>query len=873
MVFDRLARALPKSGNERFRIIYGSGIEDVFINEDGSELSIEHALLRELQSQGYQRVVYSAPHRPMFFLDETSTALTWPSASQPAGSKRGVERTAHRSRVGNGPFGARMLKSPAPSVPATDFSQHGMGDTFLINHLNTVMLDMRNGRSAVVLLQAESLFVHFESRRTLAGLVGEWARLPTRNINTCILVFSAANLEQLKSVADRIPIPEIRNSMLGSTTGNYALLREIGSPQNDELSRVIKKTLLDESSEIDEARLREMVASEGGNMRLWLNRFKATRKLDQHTLRTSGWFQAYRDPDLPAAKKLTELVGLEKIKERIAELTLWVEAAQSKQKGEAPLLHMLFAGNPGTGKTTVARLIGELFYERGILKKGHLVEVTSADLVAEYVGRTAIKTTGVVQSALDGVLFIDEAYALTEEGRGGFGMEAIDTLIPFLENHRDRLVVIFAGYASRMNRFIDSNPGLARRIPRENRFTFPDYLPAELWEILKHQLIQRSIPFDSDTEAILQHTCDGLYRARAENFGNAGEVRNLADTLERRRAVRIRITKAEAEAPLMEEDIPDEFRLLRNTRPPVVEEILGELDQLVGLGPFREYLSNLVYRVQYEDARRKLDPEYRPASLLEHLVFTGNPGTGKTTAARLVGKIYHSLGRLQKGHCVEVSRADLVAGFVGQTALKTMERIKDAFDGVLFIDEAYALARESTNDFGQETIDTLVKAIEDHRERLVVIAAGYPGPMEDFLRSNPGLNSRFGSRVPFADYSIEELEEILVNLAAGEGYILPEKVRQKAGQYLDVSRQTEIHFGNGRAARNLFGEMKMLMARRLMANPAAAESLDKETLVTFALEDVPGVDLSETLFHTRRLSVENSEITPARDIIDINPGE
>jgi SpoVK/Ycf46/Vps4 family AAA+-type ATPase len=867
-MFDRVARALATSTPERFYILYGSGVEDVFIKNDGGELNIEHALLTELKAQGYERVVYSAPHRPVFFLDEQSSTRTWPSAAQSPGHAAKDEHTPYRTRVGSGPFGPRLLKSHSPTPPQPNFSQHGMGDTFLINLLNTVMLDTQSGRSAVVILQTETLFTNFESRRTLAGLIGEWARLPMHNTNHCLLVFAAADLEQLKSIAANIPVPEIRNSILTSTTQ----LREIGGPEKDELTRAVKTIYVDESNTVDPGRFVARIAAEGGSMRLWLNRFQTAQRLSDQMIRSSGWFQAYRDPNLSAAKKLEMLVGLKKIKERVAELALWVESAESRKKAVPPLLHMLFEGNPGTGKTTVARLIGELFYERGILKKGHLIEVNSGDLVAEYVGGTAIKTTRVIQSALDGVLFIDEAYALSEEGRGGFGAEAIDTLIPFLENCRDRLVVIFAGYSSRMKRFMDSNPGLARRIPRENIFTFCDYLPEELWEILQKELEHRNIPSAPMFETSLRETVNDLYQRRADNFGNGGEIRNLVDALERRRAVRIRITRAPENAPLMEDDIPEEYRAWMNRKPPAVDEILAELDHLTGLASFKEYITNLVYRVQYEDTRRKLDPDYSPSIFLEHLVFTGNPGTGKTTAARLVGKIYHALGRLRKGHSVEVSRADLVAGYVGQTALKTSERIKEALDGVLFIDEAYALAHRSTNDFGQESVDTLVKAIEGHRDRLVVILAGYPGPMEDLLRTNPGLHSRFASRITFSDYSKDELGKILENLAKVEGYVLPESVREKAIRSLEGLRQTEMHFGNGRAVRNLFGEMKMRLARRLMqSHPPDSLTLDKETLITLSLEDVSGFDLSESLFHIPPSSNDNTNYQASEIVINVDP--
>jgi SpoVK/Ycf46/Vps4 family AAA+-type ATPase len=840
-MFDRVAKALPANGHARFYILYGEGVEDVFINNNCEELNIENALLTELKSQGYQRVVYSAPHRPVFFLDRKSEDLTWPSRKVATNPQIREEDSKYKTKVGPGPFGSRMLKSESSGMATKNNADRMMGDITLINFLNSVMVDTSHGRSAVIILQAETLLFHFDSRRILAGLIGEWARLPTSNTNICVLVFSAVDMDQLQELATSITVPEIRNSILAPDSGSFTEIRNVGNPHRDELSRVTMHAPVDNSGRINGAKLTEMILAEGGSMRIWLTRLNHSRRVDEETLRESGWFQAFRDPGVSASMKLYQLVGLEKIKDRIGELTLWVESAEKKEKSESPLLHMIFEGNPGTGKTTVARLIGELFYERGILKKGHLVEVTTSELVAEFVGGTTNKTKKVVQTALDGVLFIDEAYTLSEEGRGGYGKEAIDTLIPLLENHRDRLVVIFAGYSTKMKQFIESNPGLSRRIPRENIFIFPDYSPDELWEILEQDLSHRAIPYQESMEPFLKDTVQELHQVRTESFGNAGEIRNLVDAIERRRAVRLRLNGLDHHSPLEEDDIPEKYLSLVNNKPPTLENILKKLDHLVGLSPFKGYVTNLVYRVQYEDLRRKIDPDFRPTISLEQIVFTGNPGTGKTTAARLIGEIYHSLGRLRKGHCIEVSRADLVAGYVGQTAIKTSERIQAALDGVLFIDEAYTLSNQTTNDFGQEAIDTIVKAIEDNRDRLVVVVAGYPDKMESFLMSNPGLKSRFGNRILFPDYSKRELGQILQKMAIAESYILPENVLEKAVSYLDYLSENETNFGNGRSVRNLFGEMKMCLARRMMSEIEDLNDVhvEKTTLVTFSLDDVP----------------------------------
>jgi hypothetical protein len=339
-MFERVAGALSSSTPERFYILYGSGVEDVFINRDGVELNIEQALFTELKAQGYERVVFSAPHRPVFFMDEQSSNRTWPSTPPAVRETSGPYRT----RVGSGPFGARLLKSHAPAPPVQNFSQLGMGDVFLINFLNTIMRDSERVRSAVVILQAETLFLHFESRRILAGQIGEWARLPSANLNTCVLVFSAAHLDQLQEIAANIPVPEVRNSILNSTTQ----LRQIGSPDKDEVSHLLKHLLSQNTGGIDTTRLAEMIKTEGGSLRVWLSRFRSSPDINSDIIRSSGWFQAYRDSSIPAAKKLEALVGLKEIKERIAELTLWMESLESRLQSGSPRLHMLFEGNPGT---------------------------------------------------------------------------------------------------------------------------------------------------------------------------------------------------------------------------------------------------------------------------------------------------------------------------------------------------------------------------------------------------------------------------------------------------------------------------------------------------------------------------------------------
>ena len=265
--------------------------------------------------------------------------------------------------------------------------------------------------------------------------------------------------------------------------------------------------------------------------------------------------------------------------------------------------------------------------------------------------------------------------------------------------------------------------------------------------------------------------------------------------------------------------------------PEKMEDLMAELDSYIGLGAVKEEVHNLINMVQVYKLRREHDLPTTDMSL--HMVFTGNPGTGKTMMARMMARIYRSLGILSKGQLVEVDRSGLVAGYVGQTALKTQKVIEKAMGGVLFVDEAYTLNGKSENDFGQEAIDTLLKAMEDHRDDLVVIVAGYTDLMDKFIHSNPGLESRFNRFLLFEDYSLDELMAIF-KMRCGKGYTLSPEAEPLVRDYIAEESADGDGFGNARGVRNIFEHILVAQNNRL----AKMESVTREDLMTLLPEDV-----------------------------------
>ena len=523
-----------------------------------------------------------------------------------------------------------------------------------------------------------------------------------------------------------------------------------------------------------------------------------------------------------ALDKLNAMVGLAPLKEEVQALIARKQVEQKRREQGLDVSsvsqHMVFTGPPGVGKTEVARVIGEVFRALKVLRKGHVVETDRASLVAGYVGQTAIKTLDKCKEALDGILFIDEAYSLAATPGLGtdLGKEAIDTLLKFMEDNRDRIIVIVAGYRNEMRHFIDSNPGLASRFTKT--FDFPPYSPAELFEIFKRMAARQQFNLPQDFEAKLKPWIES--RAKAQDWANAREMRTLLEKTREAQALRVAKDASADVSVVTIEDVVHATGQKIEDNEASVAAALAKLDEMVGLAPVKQEVKRLSARMGVEQKRK--EQGLPVAAVSQHMVFTGPPGVGKTEVARVIGEVFRSLKVLRKGHLVETDRAGLVAGYIGQTATKTLDKCKEALDGILFIDEAYTLAaiQGGAHDFGKEAIDTLLKFMEDNRERIVVIVAGYPNEMRRFIESNPGLSSRFTKTIDFPPYGVADLCEILKRMAARQKFSLPDDFQAALTPWIEQRSKVQ-DWGNARSMRTLLEKARESQAIRISTDADA----------------------------------------------------
>ena len=559
--------------------------------------------------------------------------------------------------------------------------------------------------------------------------------------------------------------------------------------------------------------------------------------LSAYNLDSASDFMLDRDGNAVSAyDKLQKMVGLKIVKKQIDEIIAsdLVEKERKSRRGNdynSSAMHMIFGGNPGSAKTTVAKLFASIAKEKGILKSGAFVERGGMDL-------DGICCVSDIRDAFiaarGGVLFIDEAYSMRSD-------TAVTVLLQEMENQRDNVIVILAGYNERMQEFMELNEGLKSRIP--HWIEFPDYTADELTNIFKLMLTEKGF---TTTDDVVKEAHYIFEKARnMDNFGNGRYVRNFLEKAIMSQSVRLLSLRNDVSDikrnelfKITKEDIKE---LNEDTKDVCLPgDARQKLEQMIGLESVKKVINKAAANFKFNKLCMERGISKDKASL--HMVFTGNPGTAKTTVARLFANILKDEKVLSSGIFVETGRADLVGDHVGSTAKLVKRKFKEAQGGVLFVDEAYSLCDGHTGGFGDEAINTLVQEMENHREDVIVIFAGYPKPMEEFLDRNPGMKSRIAFEVQFEDYTVDELVDIAKLMVSDKNMSITEEAIAKLRSNFEIVSKSE-DYGNGRYVRKMLEEAEMNLAERCFRYDAS--DITDELLTTIEAEDIPETKLND----------------------------
>ncbi|MDF2882813.1 MAG: stage sporulation protein [Clostridiaceae bacterium] len=518
----------------------------------------------------------------------------------------------------------------------------------------------------------------------------------------------------------------------------------------------------------------------------------------------------YSTPTLEEAKyKLNSIIGMKELKEFINNIENNYKVQKIREKlglkTSNVVMNMIFAGNAGTGKTNAARVTFEYLNALGVLASGVFKEVSKADFVSENSNDTAKRTNDIINSALGGVLFIDEAYSLCESEDDKQGKEIVDALLKGFEDNRNNLIVIMAGYERDMDVFLSINPGLKSRFP--NIIHFEDYNPSEMYAIAKDIAKSKGYRISDNVKSGLIDLFIRNQIVDKNDLGNARFVRNIVENAIMDASKKY-LTNVKKEIDLLERD---NFNFKVKTKFDLEEK----LNEIIGLEDVKKLLRSQ-YKIIAADEKRKSAGVNTKIEQNLNMVFAGNPGTGKTSIARLVADMLNSMGILKVGQLIETDRSSFVSEIPGETSKKTEAKFREAIGGILFIDEAYTLANDS---LGREAIETLLKLIEDYSREVIVILAGYEKDMEDFFDVNIGLRSRFPLWTNFQDYNADELFEMSIKLIEAKGFKLSKNAFASLKKsFVDIYENSDAQSGNGRMVRNYVEKLIRNQSIRISEN-------------------------------------------------------
>ena len=528
-----------------------------------------------------------------------------------------------------------------------------------------------------------------------------------------------------------------------------------------------------------------------------------------------------------ASDLLEDLVGLDELKKELSILQAILEGMKQNNTGTRFPYDIIIIGNSGTAKTLISNLISTLFLKFGMITKGKPETVDGGSLES-----MAVKDIEkLFNNAKGGMLFIDNAQKLVDID--GKALPVFSRFINVMDANENDPIVLMAGLPFGLREFINSSESTSKQIINrfEKIFIIPDYSPDQYVSITENILKKTGFSFNSDFSDKLLQRFRYLYKELKKPNNGVKSINGYLAKKEAQSIMGCYYQRNALDRIIMPEDIKEQVEEKKS-----LQEIMAELDAIIGMTELKKEIKSLYTQLnQNAEMEKKGVKMEKPAN---HFIITGNPGTGKTTVARLLGKIFEGLGLLDSGNVIEVDRSKLIAGFIGQTAPLVNQFCDSAMGGILFIDEAYSLKQNDSDSFGQECVDALLKRMEDDRGKFMVIAAGYKGPIEKFLSSNEGFKSRFTKYFNLEDYNPDELAEIFTSLASKQQYIIPQGTKVKVVAFFNdrCARKTK-DFANGREARNLMDEARKNQSERLVSADIA--SMSKGDALTFNPEDIP----------------------------------